>query len=103
MIRRPQISKLTYTLFPYTTLFRSKSIPMEHDGQITSSMRDVWSSKGVLFWTCVRSLNAWVFVFEDHILPIFSANKTLVVDLNEVSSFWQQGIESIVEIGRAHV
>lgn len=75
----------------------SKSIPMEHDVQITSTMRDVWASKGVWFWTCVRSLNAWVFVFEDHILPIFSVNKTLVVDLNELSSFWHKGVDSIVD------
>ncbi|KAK7398508.1 hypothetical protein QQX98_012116 [Neonectria punicea] len=75
----------------------SKSIRMEHDIQITNTMRDVWVSKGVWFWTCIRSLNAWLFVFEDHILPKFSANKGLVADLKQLSSFWQQEVGPIVK------
>src|SRR3546814_12357380 len=36
MIRRPPISTRTDTLFPYTTLFRSKWKP------ITGSLKDIW-------------------------------------------------------------
>ncbi|UPK98722.1 hypothetical protein LCI18_009657 [Fusarium solani-melongenae] len=68
-----------------------------HDIQITSTMRKGWESKGVWFWACLRSVNAWLFVFEDHILPKFSSNERLVADLKEVSSFWREEIDSVVE------
>ncbi|CAM1502555.1 Fc.00g045390.m01.CDS01 [Cosmosporella sp. VM-42] len=74
-----------------------KSMQLEHDIQITRTMRDVWVSKGVWFWACIRSLNAWLFVFEDHILPKFSANKELVIDLKEVSTFWQEGAGLLIK------
>ncbi|KAH6869234.1 hypothetical protein B0T10DRAFT_418812 [Thelonectria olida] len=75
----------------------NRSIRMEHDIQITSTMRDVWVSKGVWFWACLRSLNAWLFVFEDHILPKFSADKGLVVDLKQVSTLWQEEVGLVVK------
>ncbi|KND89338.1 hypothetical protein TOPH_06085 [Tolypocladium ophioglossoides CBS 100239] len=75
----------------------NRSIRMEHDLQITSTMRDVWESKGVWFWACLRSINAWLFVFEDHILPKFSADRGLVVDLKQVSTFWQEEVGLVVK------
>ncbi|PFH59375.1 hypothetical protein XA68_12460 [Ophiocordyceps unilateralis] len=53
----------------------ARLISTEHDVDITSRMRYAWESKGVWFWACLRSINAWLFVFEDHILPKFFAEK----------------------------
>lgn len=75
----------------------NRSIRMEHDIQITSTMRDVWVSKGVWFWACLRSLDAWTFVFEDHILPKFSTDKWLMGDLRQLSSFWREEIKVVAE------
>uniref|UniRef100_A0A1Y1L4W5 Uncharacterized protein n=1 Tax=Photinus pyralis TaxID=7054 RepID=A0A1Y1L4W5_PHOPY len=75
----------------------NRSVRMEHNIDITSTMRDVWESKGVWFWACVRSINAWLFVFEDHILPKFSADRALVVDLKQVSTFWQENVGQVVK------
>lgn len=65
-------------------------VQVEHDIQITKIMRDSWDSKGVWYWACIRSLNGWLFIFEDHILPRFSSVKRLVNDLKQVSFFWQE-------------
>ena len=67
-----------------------KNVQMEHDIQITQIMRETWDSKGVWYWACIRSLNGWLFIFEDHILPIFSSAKGLVQDLKQMSFFWQK-------------
>ncbi|RSL67600.1 hypothetical protein CEP51_012642 [Fusarium floridanum] len=75
----------------------TKKMQFKHDIHITDTMKKVWDSKGVWFWACLRSVNAWIFVFEDHILPKFSSNERLVADLKEVSSFWREDIDSIVE------
>lgn len=65
-------------------------VQVEHDIQITKIMRDTWESKGVWYWACIRSLNGWLFVIEDHILPKFSTGKGLVKDLKQMSLFWQE-------------
>jgi hypothetical protein len=46
-----------------------KTIPPAHDIPITRTMQDSWVSKSVWFWACIRSLNGWLFLFEDHIVP----------------------------------
>lgn len=69
----------------------------EHDILVTHSMREMWLSKGVWFWACIRSLNGWLFVFEDHILPKFSDNKGLVSCLKQASALWKEDIASVVE------
>jgi len=74
----------------------ARRIPAEHDIDITSTMRHAWESKGVWFWACLRSINAWLFVFEDHILPKFSADKGLIGDLKQVSTFWHEQAEPVV-------
>lgn len=71
--------------------------PQCHDIPITRTMRDSWTSKAVWFWACIRSLNAWLFVFEDHILPKFSTNKALVSDIDRASTFWKENIEDVVK------
>lgn len=75
----------------------AQNIRQEHDIQVAGTMRDSWLSKGVWFWACLRSVNAWLFVFEDHILPRFSANKGLVVDLKQVSALWQDDVGQLVK------
>lgn len=75
----------------------NKSLRMEHEIQITSTMRDAWASKGVWFWACLRSLNAWLFVFEDHLLPKFSTEKGLVGDLKQLSTFWREDVGYVVK------
>jgi hypothetical protein len=75
----------------------ARRMRFEHDIPITSIMQDSWSSKAVWFWACLRSLNAWLFVFEDHILPRFSTNKELVSDLKHVSTFWKDNVDTVVE------
>lgn len=69
----------------------------KHDIPITHSMEETWLSKGVWFWACIRSLNGWLFVFEDHILPKFSRDKNLVASLKGASALWRQDVESIVK------
>ncbi|UNI17472.1 hypothetical protein JDV02_003812 [Purpureocillium takamizusanense] len=71
----------------------------QHNVKITSAMRCAWESKGVWFWACLRSINAWLFVFEDHILPKFSTDRGLIADVRQVSTFWQENIkvDTIVE------
>jgi hypothetical protein len=68
----------------------------EHEVDITSTIRHTWDSKGVWFWACLRSINTWLFVFEDHILPKFATNRALVADLKQVSSFWREDVEQVV-------
>ncbi|KAI0871978.1 hypothetical protein GGS24DRAFT_509268 [Hypoxylon argillaceum] len=69
----------------------------EHDILVTQSMRETWLSKGVWFWACIRSLNGWLFVFEDHILPRFSDNKNLVGCLKQASALWKEDVGSVVK------
>ncbi|KAI1758624.1 hypothetical protein GGR53DRAFT_226602 [Hypoxylon sp. FL1150] len=69
----------------------------EHNVSVTHNMRKMWLSKGVWFWACIRSLNGWLFVFEDHILPKFSNNKELVACLKQASALWKEDVASVVE------
>lgn len=71
-------------------------VRMEHDIPLTSTMQESWTSKGVWFWACIRSVNAWLFVFEDHILPKFSAAEDSISDLKQVSTFWQEDVGATV-------
>lgn len=75
----------------------AKAIPQAHDIPVTRMMQELWDSKTVWFWACIRSLNGWLFVFEDHILPKFSDNKNLVSDLKQASAFWMQDVDTIVK------
>jgi hypothetical protein len=52
----------------------------------------------VWFWACIRSLNGWLFLFEDHIVPKFCANnKDLISDLKQASAFWIQDVDAVVK------
>lgn len=79
-----------------------KTIPPAHGIPITCTMQDLWASKTVWFWACIRSLNGWLFLFEDHILPNFSANKGLISDLQQASAFWKQDVDTIVKTKVQH-
>ncbi|KAJ4266990.1 hypothetical protein NW762_003088 [Fusarium torreyae] len=74
-----------------------RNVQVEHDVQITKTMRDTWESKGMWYWACIRSLNGWLFIVEDHILPKFSAIEGLVKDLKQMSSFWQENASRHIE------
>lgn len=84
-------------LFLETMDKESHNIRQEHDIQVTVTMRDSWLSKGVWFWACIRSVNAWLFILEDHILPRFSANNGFVADMKAVSTLWRDNVGKIVE------
>ncbi|RDA87045.1 hypothetical protein CP532_3233 [Ophiocordyceps camponoti-leonardi (nom. inval.)] len=75
----------------------ARHVKADHGLDITSIMRSVWESKGVWFWACLRSINGWLFVFEDHILPRFGAEKELVVDLKRLSTLWHESVGAVVE------
>ncbi|KAG9250229.1 uncharacterized protein F5Z01DRAFT_640481 [Emericellopsis atlantica] len=75
----------------------SKKVQQEHDVQIMRVIRDSWTSKGVWFWTCIRSINLWLFLIEDHILPKFSYHGGIDDDLKRVSTVWREGVAEIVE------
>ncbi|KAG9259153.1 uncharacterized protein F5Z01DRAFT_740979 [Emericellopsis atlantica] len=75
----------------------AQSIRQEHDIQVTDTMRHSWSSKRVWFWACLRSTNAWLFIFEDHILPRFSDDKELVVSLKQMSVLWRDDVEDVIK------
>ncbi|EXJ82309.1 hypothetical protein A1O3_06122 [Capronia epimyces CBS 606.96] len=70
---------------------------LQHDIPVTKTMRDSWLLKGVWFWACLRSLNAWPFILEDHLLPKFAAGKDFVADLKPLATLWREDVERIVE------
>jgi hypothetical protein len=74
-----------------------KTSRLAHDVPITRTMQDSWSSKAVWFWLCIMSINGWLFVFEDHILPKFGASKDLVPELKQVSALWIEDIDAVVK------
>ncbi|KAG7149755.1 hypothetical protein HYQ46_001320 [Verticillium longisporum] len=56
--------------------------------ELTLILRNSWESKGVWFWASLKSLNAWHFLFQDHILPKFFANKQAIALLKPASNLW---------------
>ncbi len=76
-----------------------RQMQMEHDIPITKTMRDSWDSKAVWFWACLRSINGWLFVFEDHILAKFSEsdNNKFIFDLKQLSTIWHEDIAKVIE------
>src|SRR3546814_16720619 len=51
MIRRTPRSTRTYTLFPYTTLFRSQQYPLRHEYRLTP--------KGLKLYPVIMSIVHW--------------------------------------------
>ncbi|KAL2177770.1 uncharacterized protein P884DRAFT_200052 [Thermothelomyces heterothallicus CBS 202.75] len=76
----------------------AKNIRPGHDIPITRTMQNSWTSKAAWFWACIRSLNAWLFVFEDHILPKYSANKDVISEVKQISTFWKEDIETVIRV-----
>src|SRR3546814_2995575 len=54
MIRRPPISNCTYTLFPYTTLFRSRNDLKDRRGISASITRDYGAESAACYRPSVR-------------------------------------------------
>ncbi|KAF0641002.1 hypothetical protein FPSE5266_03312 [Fusarium pseudograminearum] len=74
-----------------------KHVQMEHDIPIAQIMRDSWESKGTWYWLCIEAVNLWLFLFEDHIMPMFSSNKGLVSKLRQLFRFWHKDANNIIE------
>ena len=55
-----------------------------------------WQSRAVWFWASLRSTSAWVFLFEDHILPFFAPGTT-VSQIAKAASFWDADVDTVVE------
>ncbi|OAA60582.1 hypothetical protein SPI_05706 [Niveomyces insectorum RCEF 264] len=73
---------------------RRRRTQQEHSIDIVHTMNATWASKAVWFWACIRSVNSWVFLVEDHILPKFTQDK--MVDLKQAAAFWQAGVDDVV-------
>lgn len=58
---------------------------------ITRIMRQSWDSKGLWFWASLKSVNAWPFLFRDHILPKFFADGEAMASLTPAWNLWQEG------------
>lgn len=72
-----------------------RRITAEHDILISGVMQDMWDSKGVWFWYCIKSVNAMFALVSDHIAPRYSTR--LVVKVEEiVSKFWCEDSEAFV-------
>jgi len=67
----------------------------EHDILLARVMCDMWESKGVWFWHCIKSVNAMYFLLEDHLCPRFSGSLSLKAE-EIVSQFWCEHSEDIV-------
>jgi hypothetical protein len=69
-----------------------------HDVLLARTMQDSWVSKAVWFWACIRSLDGWHFLFEDHLVPKFcTSNENLISDLKDTSAFWVQNVDAVVK------
>ncbi|POR32377.1 Uncharacterized protein TPAR_07412 [Tolypocladium paradoxum] len=55
----------------------------------------MWESGGVWFWHCVRSVNAMLYVFDDHISPRFLELRPSVEGV--LSKFWSENSDEVVE------
>ncbi|KAG7120734.1 hypothetical protein HYQ45_014778 [Verticillium longisporum] len=65
--------------------------------ELTLILRNSWESKGVWFWASLKSLNAWHFLFQDHILPKFFANNQAIALLKPASNLWQENAEAMAK------
>jgi hypothetical protein len=44
-----------------------------HGHSLATTMQEAWESKGTWFWYCLESVNALLWIFDDHIRPRFSS------------------------------
>jgi len=76
---------------------QTTTTPLAHDIPITHIMEESWVSKSVWFWGCITSINCWLFIFEDHIVPKFCAEKCTPFNFKQLSAFWKQDVDKIVQ------
>ncbi|KAL2182242.1 hypothetical protein L209DRAFT_783286 [Thermothelomyces heterothallicus CBS 203.75] len=74
-----------------------KATQPAHDIPIVHTIQDLWSSKAVWFWACTTSINGWLSIFEDHILPKFGANKNVIPDLKQTAALWMENMDAVVK------
>jgi hypothetical protein len=60
-------------------------------------LQNSWDSKRVWFWASLKSLNAWPFLFQDHILPKFFTDEKALAMLTPTSNFWQVEAQVMAE------
>lgn len=69
---------------------------VEHSFSLASIIDEMWESKGVWFWYCLRSVNAIRFVLEDHVCPVFST--PLSKETEEIlCKLWREDSVEVVE------
>lgn len=72
------------------------SLPVaRHSLSLASVMDETWTSKGVWFWHCIKSLHAMTSLARAHICPQFSTRLTSVADI--LSKFWCVDSHCVVE------
>src|SRR3546814_8434527 len=80
MIRRPPRSTRTYTLFPYTTLFRSPNYNWERFQEAHEFIVKAWTTPGPFRWEGkhfhFRHVNPWVRPYQKPHPPIRSEEHT---------------------------
>lgn len=52
---------------------QERKLVKEHNIHISKLMDEMWETKGMWFWYCIKSVNAQLYIVEDHICPGFSA------------------------------
>src|SRR3546814_19453314 len=87
MVRRPPISTRTYTLFPYTTLFRSK-YDIVIDGGTTEHIFDI----ACALFNCAKMVKLNGYIYHDVPMNMlnhgfFNFNPTLLCDFYEANGF----------------
>lgn len=80
----------------FLEVMRQQQDSQKNSVETVEALEHSWQSRAVWFWSSLRSTSAWVFLFEDHILPYFAPGTT-VSQLSEVASFWDANIDDIVD------
>ncbi|RTE71404.1 hypothetical protein BHE90_014197 [Fusarium euwallaceae] len=66
-----------------------------HSLSLANIMDETWTSKGVWFWHCIKSLHAMTSLARAHICPQFSTRLTSVAEI--LSKFWCVDSHRMVE------
>lgn len=70
--------------------------PLKHNHSLVTIMQETWDSKGIWFWYCLESVNAVLWIFDDHIRPKFSPYMSSG-DEKVLSRFWCSNSSQVVE------
>src|SRR3546814_19099126 len=108
MTRRPPISTRTDTLFPYTTLFRSRLTPYPHDGRSRMSITPfdsalfgpLLSDPELARWLDDRAQLSFMLAVEG---ALARAEASVGVIPEAAAKVITEVADSLEKIGRAHV